>query len=67
MGVISSFLSPSSFIAEANRMLRALPPSMRTFWKCTCLMVGSRMSRNSLGYRMYDHWSALEKVVGCFD
>ena len=65
MGVRFSFLSPNSFRDPANKMLRVLPPSMRTFWNHTSLMIGSRTSGKRLGYGMFDHWLALEKVTGC--
>ena len=67
LGVRSSFLSPSSSRDPANRMLRALPPSMRTFRKHTSLLMGLRKSRKHPGYGMSDHWSALEKVIGYSD
>ena len=40
---------------------------MRTFWKRMSLMMGSRMSGKCLRYGMSDHWSPLEKVIGCSD
>ena len=65
MGMRSSFLSPSSSIDPVKRMLRALPPSMRTFWKYTPWMIGSRMRGKHLGYGISTHRSALEKVIRC--
>ena len=44
MGVRSLFLRPSSYRDLVKRMLRALPLLMRTFWKRTLLMMGSKMS-----------------------
>jgi hypothetical protein len=55
-------VSPSFARDLANRMLRVLSLSMRTFWKHTLLLMGSRMSGKILA-----HWLALEKVIGYSD
>ena len=60
-------MSPSSSRDPAKRMLRALPPSMRTLWKSMLRMIGSKTRGKHPGYGISAHWSALEKVIGCFD
>ena len=63
----SSFMSPNSVRALAKRMLRALPPSMRTFLNHTLRMVGSSTSGKCPGYGISAHWLALLNVIGCSD
>ena len=60
-------MSPNSVRALAKRILRALPPSMRTFLNHMLWMVGSSTSGNCPGYGMSAHWSALLKVIGYSD
>jgi hypothetical protein len=60
-------VSPSLARDPANRMLRALSSLMRTFWKRTLLMMGSRMNRKCPRYGILAHWLALEKVIGYSD
>ena len=60
-------MSPNSIRALVNRMLRALPPSMRTFLNRTLLMIGSSTSGKHPGYGISAHWSALLNVTGCSD
>ena len=57
-------MSPNSVRASVKRMLRALPPSMRTFLNYTLLMIGSSMSEKRPGYGISAHWSALLNVIG---
>ena len=58
-------MSPNSVRAPAKRMLRALPPSMRTFLNCMLLMIGSSTSGKHPGYGIFAHWLALLNVIGC--
>ena len=66
-GVRSFFERPSSDKALAKRMLRAPPPSMRTFVKHTLWMIVSSMRGKHPVYGISAHWSTLLKVMGCSD
>ena len=60
-------MRPHSVRAPTKRILRALPPSMRTLLNRTLRMVGSCTSGKHPGYGISAHWSALLNVIGCSD
>ena len=66
-GTRSSFVRPNSVRAPAKRILRALPPSMRTFLNRTLQMVGFNMTGKCPMYGISAHWLALLNVIGYSD
>lgn len=66
-GSKSLLVRPNSRSDLGKSMLRVLPPSMRTFLKCTLSITGSSTSEKCPGYGMSDHWSSLENVIGYSD